>query len=157
MSHWFLLLKSLHVFGVILYLGNILVTGWWKIWADRHGDPKVVAFAQKLVALNDFMFASAGVVLILGSGLAITALFRPGYLHAGWFAWGYWLFIASGTLWFGILIPVQRKQSALARQFASGGPIPDLYWRLERVWLTAGTAAACLPLANLYWMVFKPY
>jgi uncharacterized membrane protein len=156
-TQFFLILKSLHVFGAILFLGNILLSGWWKIWADRDGDPKIVAFAQKLVARNDFVFTSAGVVLILGSGIAMTALFRPEYLHAGWFAWGFWLFVASGAIWFGVLIPVQRRQSSLARRFAREGAIPSLYWRLERVWMAAGVVAACLPLANLYWMIFKPY
>jgi len=29
----YLLLKGLHIFGVILLLGNIIVTAWWKIMA----------------------------------------------------------------------------------------------------------------------------
>ena len=152
----FLVLKSLHILGTILFLGNILVTGWWKVRADRHGDPRVVAFAQRLVALNDFLFTSTGVALILGSGIMITALYRVDYLEQLWYAWGYWLFIASAVVWFGLLIPVQRKQCSLARRFAHGGPIPPLYWRLERIWLTGGVIALLLPLANLYWMVFKP-
>ncbi len=156
MSQLFFLLKSLHILGAILFLGNILVTGWWKLRADREADPKIVAFAQRLVALNDFIFTSAGVVLILGSGIAMTAIFHLDYLHARWFAWGYWLFVASGVIWFGALIPIQRKQSSLARSFASGGPIPEIYWRLERLWIAGGTLALALPLANLYWMVFKP-
>jgi hypothetical protein len=43
----------------------------------------------------------------------------------------------------------------MARTFAPGGQIPEGYWRLGRraIW---GTIATLLPLANLYFMVFKP-
>ncbi len=39
----YLLLKTLHLLGVILFLGNIIVTGWWKAMADRTRDPMIIA------------------------------------------------------------------------------------------------------------------
>jgi uncharacterized membrane protein len=47
-------------------------------------------------------------------------------------------------------------QARLARQFASGAQIPARYWKLARVWTVFGLLATLLPLANLYFMVFKP-
>jgi hypothetical protein len=44
----------------------------------------------------------------------------------------------------------------MARHFADGGGIPQRYWRLGRWWLVFGLLATIIPLANLYWMVFKP-
>jgi hypothetical protein len=41
-------------------------------------------------------------------------------------------------------------------RLASGGSIPEGYWRLCRLWLIWGTIATLLPLANLYFMVVKP-
>ena len=41
----YLFLKGIHILGVILLLGNIIVTAWWKIMADRTRDPRVIAFA----------------------------------------------------------------------------------------------------------------
>ena len=35
----YLLLKSLHIFGVVIFLGNIIVTGWWKVMVDRTKNP----------------------------------------------------------------------------------------------------------------------
>jgi len=32
MSNAYLWLKTLHVLGAVLFLGNIIVTGWWKVW-----------------------------------------------------------------------------------------------------------------------------
>jgi hypothetical protein len=44
----------------------------------------------------------------------------------------------------------------MARGFAGGEAIPEHYWRLGRQWAIWGTVATLLPLANLYFMVFKP-
>jgi uncharacterized membrane protein len=34
--------KVIHLFGVIVFLGNIIVTGVWKVMADRTGDPRTM-------------------------------------------------------------------------------------------------------------------
>ena len=49
MDNSYLLLKSIHIFGVILLMGNIIVTAWWKFNADKTKDPRVIKFAQRQV------------------------------------------------------------------------------------------------------------
>jgi uncharacterized membrane protein len=66
------------------------------------------------------------------------------------------LFVASGLIWIFILIPTQIAQARQARALASGKSIPDRYWRHNRRWVAWGVLATILPLANLYFMVFKP-
>lgn len=114
------------------------------------------AFAQRQVTLTDFVFTAGGAALVLGTGVGNAVLHGMDYLSIRWLAWGYWLFVVSGVIWIAILIPVQIKQGRMARLFADGGTIPDNYWRLGRVWIVFGIFANVLPLANLYWMVFKP-
>ncbi|MEO6697672.1 MAG: DUF2269 family protein [Gammaproteobacteria bacterium] len=149
-------LKGLHILGVIVFMGNIIITGWWKAMADRHGDPKVVAFAQRQVTLTDFVFTAGGSALLLLGGLGNALWHGMDYLHIPWLAWGYGLFVASGVIWVTILIPVQIKQARMARVFAYGDKIPAEYWRLARIWNVFGVLATILPLIALYFMVFKP-
>lgn len=156
MDNTYLLLKSLHIFGAVIFLGNIIVTGWWKVMADRTRNPVVIAFAQRQVTLTDFIFTTGGVVLILATGIGNAILHNMNFLNIKWLSWGYWLFIISGIIWVTILIPVQIMQAKIARQFADGGDIPEKYWMLGRLWVIFGTLATVIPLANLYWMVFKP-
>ena len=73
-----------------------------------------------------------------------------------WLVWGQRLFVASGLIWVVVLIPTQFVQARQARAFAGGGTIPDSYWRHGRRWVIWGTIATVIPLANLYFMVFKP-
>lgn len=156
MDNSYLLLKSLHILGAVIFLGNIVVTGWWKVMADRTRNPVIIAFAQRQVTLTDYVFTAGGAALVLATGVGNAMLHGMDYLSIRWLAWGYWLFIISGIIWAVILIPVQIKQARMARQFQNGGAIPESYWTLGRIWIVFGTLATVIPLANIYWMVFKP-
>ena len=147
--------KVVHLAGVVIFLGNIIVTGIWKVMADRTGDPRVIAYAQRLVTITDWIFTAGGVVLILigAYGMVLTAGLDP---TQSWLALGQSLFVASGVIWVAILIPTQIIQARQAREFEKGGAIPESYWRHSRRWMIWGTIATILPLANLYVMVFKP-
>ncbi len=151
----YLALKTLHIAGAVVFLGNIMVTAWWKVMADRSGDPRVIAFAQRQVTLTDWVFTFGGVLLLAAGGYGNAALHGIP-LATPWVSLGHWLFVLSGVIWVTVLIPVQVHQARLARGFAAGGPIPGRYWRLNRLWLAFGLVATLLPLGNLYVMVFKP-
>lgn len=57
-----------HVVGVVLFIGNIVVTAVWKMLADRTRTPAVVAYAQRLVLVTDVAFTASGAALIAVSG-----------------------------------------------------------------------------------------
>lgn len=152
----YLFLKSLHILGVILFLGNIIVTGWWKTMADKTKDIRIIAFAQRQVTLTDYVFTLGGVLLIIATGPVNALLHDMDIFTIKWLVWGNGLFIASGIIWAALLIPVQIKQAKMAKQFSETQIIPQRYWQLSRIWLIFGTLATLLPLANLYWMVYKP-
>jgi len=156
MTDTYLLLKSLHILGAVLFLGNIIVTGWWKAMADRTGEPGIIAFAQRQVTLTDFIFTGGGVAMVLVTGIGNAMIHGMDYWHVHWLAWGLWLFLASGVIWGVILIPIQVKQAQMAKAFAVSGEIPEEYWFLGKLWLWFGTLATLLPLLNIYWMVYKP-
>lgn len=156
MDSAYLWLKSLHLLGAVMFLGNIIITGWWKFMADRTQNPIIIAFAQRQVTLTDWIFTAGGVVLVLADGLGNALLHQMNYLHTYWLAWSLWLFVASGIIWIMILLPIQIAQERIARRFANGGEIPVRYWQLGRLWYVFGILATLLPLMNLYWMVFKP-
>jgi uncharacterized membrane protein len=144
-----------HVFGVVIFLGNIIVTGVWKTLADRTKEPHVVAYAQRLVIVTDIVFTAVGAALIALSG-PILAEDLGGVGGPAWITWGLALFAGSGIIWVAVLLPIEFAQARLAKQFAAGGPIPDRYWQLSTRWAVFGTIATLLPLANLYFMIFKP-
>jgi uncharacterized membrane protein len=151
----YLWLKSIHLFGVILFLGNIIVTGWWKNMADLTRNPQIVAFAQKQVTVTDWIFTAGGVVILLAAGMINVAIHGLSY-SSKWLGWGMLLFVLAGIIWAVILIPTQIKQAKMAEVFAETGDITDGYWSLCKRWNIWGAIAVILPLINIYWMTFKP-
>ena len=147
---------ALHVLGVILFLGNIIVTAVWKMLADRTRNPAVVAYAQRLVTVTDVVFTATGVVLIIVSGQVMADRYGGVFSGPTWLTVGWGLFIASGVIWAAALVPIEVMQARLARGFRDAATIPDRYWRLSTLWAVFGAVATLLPLANLYFMIFKP-
>jgi uncharacterized membrane protein len=156
MTNTYLLLKSLHVLGAILLLGNIIVTAWWKMSSDFKGDPVVAAFAQRQVTLTDWVFTATGVLLVGITGTLNATLQGTEAFSLKWVQWGYGLFVASGVIWAAVLIPIQIRQARLARAFSPGEPIPTEYRRLSLLWAIFGSLATALLFVNIYWMVYKP-
>jgi uncharacterized membrane protein len=147
---------SLHILGVVLFLGNILVTAVWKLLADRTQNPPVVAYGQRMVTITDIGFTATGVLLIIVPGQVMAQDYGGVFGGPLWLTLGWSLFVASGAIWLAVLIPIEVMQERLARTFRDGGAIPDRYWRLSRRWAVFGVVATILPLVNLYLMVFKP-
>lgn len=113
--------KMLHVFGVVIFLGNIIVTGVWKYRADVTGRPEVVAFAQRLVTLTDWVFTFGGVILILIGGFGMIGVGGLDIGTTSWIKIGLALFLASGVIWAAVLIPIQIVQARIARTFGTSG------------------------------------
>jgi uncharacterized membrane protein len=135
--------KVIHLLGVVLFLGNIIVTGVWKMMADRTREPSTIAYAQRLVTITDWVFTPGGIVFILIGAYGMVAVGGLDPFGATWLIWGQGLFIASGVIWVLILIPTQVAQARMARAFAHGSSIPAHYWQLGRRWMIWGTIASC--------------
>ncbi len=152
-------LKILHLFGIILFMGNIIITGWWKVMADRTGDYRVIAFAQRQVTVTDWIFTFGGVVILAVAAFGMVFHMNENIMEEiseqRWLWWGYALFITSGIIWAVILIPMQIIQARMANRFATTGEIPERYWLYGKVWLWFGILATVIPLINIYWMVAK--
>ncbi len=148
--------KFLHIAGVVLLIGNVTITAFWKVFADRTKNPSLVAHAQKAVITADFLFTLPGIVLIIagGYGMVYEAGLDP--FGAPWLVWGQILFLAAGVVWLGILVPAQIRQARAARAFAAdGGTIPASYLRDGRLWLIWGIIATVPLVAATYVMVWK--
>jgi uncharacterized membrane protein len=147
-------LTSLHVVGAVLLLGNSIVTAYWKVLADRTRLPAVVAFAQRGANLADFVFLVPGIALLAVTGY-VNALVndieatRPGLLV------GQILFYVAGAGWLLVLVPTQRRQGRLARDFATGEAVPEEYWALNRRWMGVGAVVTVALLAAIFAMFWK--
>ena len=79
--------RVIYLLGVVLFLGNIIVTALWKMLADRTREPAVIAYAQWLVTLTDWIFTAGGVVLIVIGAYGMVAVGGLD-LRQTWLVWG---------------------------------------------------------------------
>lgn len=148
--------KFIHVIGVVMLVGNVSATAIWKLFADRNGDPKIVSFAQRLITLTDWSLTFWGVVLTIGGGYAAAAIGRYNLLSDRWLVIGQLLFLVSGALWLGVLIPLQVNMARMSRRFRDGEGIPPAYMAASRTWFVVGIISTVPLIAAVWVMIAKP-
>lgn len=148
----YLVLKTLHIVAVVLFLGNITTGVFWKLNADRGGDPGLIAAALEGILRADRWFTAPGATLILLTGIALAWLGGHAFFTT-WIWAGLALFIASAVIFKRWAEPAQRRMLAVARQ----APFDrEEYARHSRTWMWSGTLATLAPYVALALMVFKP-
>ena len=149
--------KFLHITGIMMLMGNITATAIWKFFADRTGDARIIAFAQKLVTYTDWSLTFWGVVLTIIGGYGAVWVAGLDLIGVGWLLWSQLLFTAAGLIWLGLLVPIQVRQARAARQFRESGSVPEAYRHDSRRWIIWGLVAT-IPLVAATWlMVAKPF
>lgn len=146
----YLAFKLIHVFAVIIFLGNITVGVFWKAWADRTNNAAIIAHTMEGIIKADRIFTIPAVLLILIGGLGATFSADLSILKTGWVLWGLALFILSGIA-FGPLSRSQRSLLALAKS----GDL-DAYRAASSQWNLFGTIALVLPFIAAAIMITKP-
>ncbi len=149
--------KFLHVTGIVMLMGNITATAIWKFFADRTGDARIIAFAQKLVTYTDWSLTFWGILLTIGGGYGAVWAAGLDLIGTGWLFWGQLLFVAAGLIWLGLLVPIQIRQARAAKAFAETGAIPEAYRRDSRNWIIWGLVATVPLVAATWLMVAKPF
>lgn len=146
----YLLLKLIHIAGVVLFLGNITVGVFWKAYADRTGNAAIMANTIDGIIAADKIFTIPGIVILLGGGIGAALVARIPILSTGWLLWGIVAFILAG-LAFGPLSRAQRRISIAAH----GGNFQE-YEELSKAWNFWGTIAMILPIVAFVLMILKP-
>jgi uncharacterized membrane protein len=154
----YLFLKLLHIFAVVLFLGNIIVGVFWKAIADRTRDPRLMAFTMDGIIRSDRFFTVPGVFLILLGGFGAAGIGRLPMIRTPWIFWSIILFTISGIAFMGWLVPIQKKLRAVAAAGADDASKMDWasYGRLSGQWKFWGLVALVTPLIALVLMVMKP-
>lgn len=146
----------LHVLGVVLFLGNLIVSAMWMAQARRTRNAAVLHFAARSVMRADWLFTLPGIVLILSTGL-LTVGKWGGFPNAAWAEVALALFVLSGVIWGAGLLRLQKRMIRMtAEAVESGGGLDEPILGVLRRWMMWGGIATLLPLAALVLMIFKP-
>lgn len=152
----YLFLKAVHVFSVVLFLGNIITGVFWKAHADRAGDLRARAQALDGIIRSDRWFTVPGVFLIIVTGVWLALLGNLPLLGTFWIAWSLVLFGISGVAFSWQVGPLQKKLLANVTAGLDGNWDQAAYDRMSRSWAIWGGIATLAPLIALFLMVIKP-
>jgi uncharacterized membrane protein len=152
----YLALKALHIVSVVLFLGNIITGMFWKVHADRTGDPRASAQALDGMIKSDRWFTVPGVFFIIGTGVALALIAGYPMLRTFWIGWSLALFGISGAVFSMFVAPLQKRLLANARAGIAGSWNRAEYDALSRAWTRWGVTAAVAPLIAVFLMVLKP-
>ncbi|MBD2847237.1 DUF2269 domain-containing protein [Paenibacillus sp. IB182496] len=148
---------TIHLLGVVLFIGNASTAAYWKITAVRSGDVRLLAHTVRRVMTADYVFTIPGLALVVASGSVLAV--QEGYAldQLSWLTVSLLLFIATGLLWVSVLMPCQRAMIRESDDSIAQGRPNAAFRRASLRWDVFGILATVLPLAVMYLMVAKPF
>ena len=149
------LLKLIHVFAVIIFLGNIITGLFWMRIADKTNNLSIISFTIKGIITSDKLFTIPGVIIITIGGLSAAIHGGIPLLKTGWIFWSLVLFSLSGLIFSWKLAPLQKKIYKLIKNGDADNFNKVLYNSYLKQWERWGLLALLTPLAALVMMVLK--
>ena len=155
MSSLYLLVKFLHVIGAAVLLGTGAGIAFFMLMAHRTGDAATIAAVARIVVIADFVFTATAVVAQPITGITLAA--ASGYsLGEGWIVLSILLYLAAGAFWLPVIWMQKRMRELAAGAARVGGTLPDLYYRLFRMWFAFGIPAFSAVLGIFWLMIARP-
>lgn len=153
--HLYSLFKLVHIFAVVIFLGNIITGLFWMKRADKTNDRPVIAFAMKTIIHSDRIFTIPGVIIITIGGFATAIEGGIPLLRTGWIFWSIVLFSLSGLVFSWQLAPLQKKIFKLNNVASDELYDKALYHYYLKKWENWGLVALITPVVAMIMMVLK--
>jgi len=149
--------KVLHVFAVVVFLGNLITGILWKISADQTRNPVIIHHTAAGLIRADRWFTIPAVLLILIGGFGAAVVGGLPLVRTRWIFAGIILFTVSGVSYMARVVPIQRRMAAVAKAGVDSGSFDwNEYGSLTRSWNLWGSVALVAPLLALIAMIAKP-
>jgi len=147
--------KILHLFFVLMFLGNIITGLFWGQYAHRTKDFEFIGKIFRGIIKSDRIFTIPGIIGLTTAG--IFGAMNGGYslLRTGWIFWSLVLFSVSGII-FIWLAPMQKKICEFVEENKFSDETWDAYKGMFFKWDLLGILATITPLVAFVLMVLKP-
>jgi uncharacterized membrane protein len=149
------LLRLVHLLGATVLFGTGAGIAFFMVMAHRTRDPKTIAHVAGTVVIADALFTATAVILqpVTGAWLA----HETGWpLSEGWIELSLALYVVTGLFWLPVVF-IQIRLRNLARVAARDGtPLPELYFRLYRIWFAFGFPAFSSVVGIFWLMLTRP-
>jgi len=141
--------KILHIIGVVLFMGNMIVGPIWFLYAYYSKDKNLLKFAGKLLELTDVYLTIPGIALTVLNGLYLASVFG-GTKNQPWL---FYSIILLFVMW-ALSIPLIYLQEKLYQSIDKEFDIKIIDTLLIR-WGILGTIVMIPPSIVFYLMIVK--
>ena len=142
-------LKTIHIVFVTMIFGSGMAIVFFKLMADRTGDPRIVAATMEHVVIADLVFTLTAVI-----GLPLTGLAMLGWtIPFPWVHTAFKLYALAGIPWV-VAVKLQYDMRRLAREaVAEEKPLGPSYWLRTKIWAALGLPSFTFAVLLIFLMV----
>lgn len=142
--------KILHILGVIIFMGNMIVGPVWFLFAYYSKDKTLLKFANRLLQLTDLYLTIPGVALTVINGLCLASVFG-GTKNQPWLFYSIILLFVMWALSIPLIYLQEKMYSTIDNEPDNDTKINKLLIR----WGILGTIVMVPPTIVFYLMVVK--
>ena len=150
------LYKAIHVFAVIIFMGNIITGLFWKRHADATKNRAFIAHTMDGLIRADRWFTIPGVIVITAAGFLGAIQGGLPLLRTGWIFWSIVAFSISGVVFAWRVAPLQKQLLAMSAQSTDETFDWAQYHAKSRSWELWGLVATVTPAIAVILMTWKP-
>lgn len=149
-----LVLKLVHIFASMFFLGFGMGSVFYKMRAYRTGDLGVLAFCDREIVRADWFFTVPSGILLPVTGVALVHLYRLPWTTP-WVLIGLGGWALAGLTWLPAAFLQVRMRELVLKAHAEGAPLPDAYHRAHRTWMILGVPSFSAAMVVLWAMIAK--
>lgn len=153
-SESYLLVKVVHIIAVMLFVGNMFVSGWWKYRANATKDLEIIRFSVREIINTDWIFSSVAGMTVLFTGITLAFIANIP-LTTLWVLISIAMWLLSTLLWAVIMLPIQVWQKQYLVGKTAYKELGDIYWKQDNKWMVTGILAMVSPIIAMIFMVTK--
>ncbi len=142
--------KILHLIGVVLFMGNMIVGPVWFLFAYYSKDRTLLKFAVRLLYLTDLYLTLPGIILTVINGLFLASAFG-GTQHQPWLFYSILLMILMWAFSFPLIFLQEKMHQTILNDSENESKLN----RLLMQWGYLGTLVSIPPTIIFYLMVVK--
>ena len=148
----YLIFKLIHIFAVIIFIGNIVIGIFWKNHGDKSNDPKIIAGTIRGIIPADRIFTMPSVAVLIVAGFGAAGIGFYPVFETGWILLGLILVIISGAAFMIKVVPAQKKLLKISQTEPFD---QEFYDTVSKEWNLWGTVAVAAPVIAVILMVLK--
>lgn len=142
--------KILHITGVILFMGNMIVGPFWFLFAYYSKDKTLLKFANRLLQLTDLYLTIPGIALTILNGLFLASVYG-GTRNQPWLFFSMILLFVMWALSIPLIYFQEKMYSTIDNEPDNDTKINKLLIR----WGILGSIVMIPPTIVFYLMVVK--